>query len=146
MTPLYFQAVKSETASQVGQRLIVPALGFPIGAVGAGWVMSKYGRLAALVRLGCFVLLVGCLLLLSLDRDGTNSEWVYFFNLIPFNIGSVCFHPIAVIIAKAVGFGHSQARHCESQLVVHYAGRFWSRRWGIRVTLNRFRAFVHRQD
>jgi hypothetical protein len=89
MIPLYFQAVKSETASHVGQRLVVPALGFPIGAVWAGWVMSTYGRLAALVRFGCLVLLLGSLLLLSFNREGTNSEWVYFFFLIPFNIGSV---------------------------------------------------------
>lgn len=54
LIPLYFEAIKQEDAGTVGRRLIIPALGFPVGGLLAGYIMSTYGYLNRLVQVGEF--------------------------------------------------------------------------------------------
>ena len=42
--PIYFQAVRQETAKQAGLYLLPNAVGIPIGSLLAGWSMAKYGK------------------------------------------------------------------------------------------------------
>jgi hypothetical protein len=85
MLPLFFQVVLLESPAKAGARLIVPSLATPIGGVIAGFTMSKYGRLAWLVRWGTLFMTLGNLLVASLEF--TDSNWKYFVYLFPANLG-----------------------------------------------------------
>lgn len=106
MVPLYFLGVFLEPTSIVGKRLMLPALGFPLGAIIAGITMSKYGQLNLLVRMGCIVLLVGSLLPLLFSLDHKQSEATYFFSLIPVQIGQGLINPSSLFTMLAA-FSHA---------------------------------------
>ncbi|KAK4213882.1 major facilitator superfamily domain-containing protein [Rhypophila decipiens] len=85
MIPLYFQAVRSDSPSAAGLRLIVPSLATPVGGVIAGWMMQRGYRLCCNVRIGTALMLLGNLLAMSMGRSG--SRWKEFFYLVPANLG-----------------------------------------------------------
>ena len=85
MMPLYFQAVRGDSPSEAGLRLIVPALATPVGGVIAGTMMQRGYRLCHNVRLGTGTMLVGNLLALTLGTTG--ERWKEFFHLIWANLG-----------------------------------------------------------
>jgi hypothetical protein len=60
MLPLFFQAVLSESAATAGLRLVPPAVALPIGGLVSGVVMSTWGHLGTLVRIGSVILFCGC--------------------------------------------------------------------------------------
>jgi MFS family permease len=97
MVPLYFQAVKLESAGTAGTRLIVPSVGVPLGSTLAGFIITHSGRLASLVRAGCFVLLIGVILPVTFGIDDADSRsWVYSLYLAPAAIGMGIFYPSAL--------------------------------------------------
>jgi len=108
MTPLYFLVVLSEGTSTVGLRLIAPSMGFPLGAIIAGYVMSRYGKLNLLVQIGCVVLLLGSLLPLGFSLDHRQSEALYFFSLLPLQIGQGLIYPSSLFTMLAA-FSHAGA-------------------------------------
>lgn len=60
MVPLlFFQVVLLESASRAGARLAIPSLATPIGSVIARIVMSRYGRLIAIMRIDSFLIAAG---------------------------------------------------------------------------------------
>jgi hypothetical protein len=81
-------------------RLVIPSLGTPVGGLIAGFVMSRWGMLSHLVRLGCLLMVIGNGLMATLNYH--DSEWKYFVYLFPANVGqgivfpSILFTNIAV--------------------------------------------------
>jgi len=71
--PLFFQAVLLDSPSKAGARLAIPSLATPIGGFFAGYVMSRWGRLALLVRIGAGFMLLGNLLVVFLKFH--DSTW-----------------------------------------------------------------------
>lgn len=102
--PLFFQAVLSESASKAGLRLIIPSLATPLGSFAAGYVMSRWGVLNHLVRLGCFLMLLGNALMASLDyHDSKRKYLVYLF---PANLGQGIVFP-SILFTNISTFEHS---------------------------------------
>jgi len=73
MLPLFFQVVVMDTPSKAGMRLMIPSLSTPIGGLIAGYTMSRYGRLARLIRVGTLLMTIGNLLLVLLNFE--NASW-----------------------------------------------------------------------
>lgn len=102
MAPMYFLGVLLEPINVVGLRLIVPSLGFPIGAVIAGVVMSKYGHLSVLVKSGCAVLVVGLVIpWILFGETEPRTNIVYLFALLPANIGQGLINPSSLFTMLA---------------------------------------------
>jgi hypothetical protein len=59
MIPLFFQVVLLDSASKAGVQLVVPSLATPVGGLVAGFIISRWGLLSHLVRLGSFLIIVG---------------------------------------------------------------------------------------
>jgi hypothetical protein len=55
----FFQVVLLDSASKAGVRLVVPSLATPVGGLVAGFIISRWRMLSHLVRLGCFLMIVG---------------------------------------------------------------------------------------
>lgn len=85
MLPLFFQVVLEDSPAQAGARLIIPSLATPVGGLIAGFVMSRYGQLANLVRVGTVLMMVGNLLVAMLKFH--DSNWKYVLFLVPANLG-----------------------------------------------------------
>ncbi len=85
MVPLYFQAVRGDSPSAAGLRLMMPALATPVGGLVAGWLMQRRYPLCLNVRLGTATMLLGNLLATTMGTDG--CRWKEFFYLIPANLG-----------------------------------------------------------
>jgi hypothetical protein len=85
MVPLYFQAVRGDSPSEAGLRLIVPALATPVGGVIAGTLMHRGNPLCLNVRLGTATMLLGNLLAMSMGTSG--NRWKEFVFLVPANLG-----------------------------------------------------------
>ncbi|AEO64686.1 uncharacterized protein THITE_2110980 [Thermothielavioides terrestris NRRL 8126] len=85
MVPLYFQAVRGDSPSEAGFRLIIPSLATPVGGVLAGTLMHRGYPLCLNVRLGTATMLLGNLLALTMGMSG--SRWKEFVYLVPANLG-----------------------------------------------------------
>ncbi|KAK8138291.1 multidrug resistance protein fnx1 [Apiospora sp. TS-2023a] len=57
--PLFFQVVLLDSATQTGVRLVIPSLAVPIGGLIAGIVMSRWGKLLTMIRVGAILMAVG---------------------------------------------------------------------------------------
>lgn len=139
LTPLYFESVKQESSGVAGRRLIVPALGFPVGALIAGFVMSRYGHLNRLVQTGCVVMVVGVSLpLLFFDNAGASSDTTYFWSLVPTNIGQGLVNPSSLFTMLAA-FSHADQAVATS---VVYLFRNVGAVFGVTVTATIFQNYV----
>ncbi|KAK1831985.1 major facilitator superfamily domain-containing protein [Podospora conica] len=85
MVPLYLQAVRGDSPSAAGMRLIIPSLATPVGGVIAGSLMHRGYRLAYNVRFGTALMLLGNVLAWSLGTTG--ARWKEFLYLVPANMG-----------------------------------------------------------
>jgi len=85
MVPLYFQAVRGDSPTKAGLRLMIPSLATPVGSVIAGWLMHRGFRLGGNVRVGTALMLIGNLLALSMGTTG--ARWKEYLYLIPANLG-----------------------------------------------------------
>ncbi|KAK3682826.1 major facilitator superfamily domain-containing protein [Podospora appendiculata] len=85
MIPLYFQAVRGDSPSAAGLRLIIPSLATPVGGVIAGSMMHRGYRLCWNVRIGTGLMLLGNLLALLMGTTG--SRWKEYVYLVPANLG-----------------------------------------------------------
>lgn len=101
--PLFFQVVLLESASKAGTRLILPSLATPVGSVTAGVIMSRYGRLIGMMRIGLLFMAVGNGLLTSLRF--ADSNWKYFAYLIPANFGQGIVYP-SILFTSLASFEH----------------------------------------
>jgi hypothetical protein len=107
MIPLFFQVVLLDSASKAGVRLIIPSLATPIGGLIAGFIMSRWGQLGHLVRLGCFLMMLGNALVASLQYY--DSSWKYVAYLFPANLGQGIVYP-SILFTNIAAF--EQSRKC----------------------------------
>ena len=86
-------------------RLVIPSLATPVGGVVAGIVMSRYGQLSGLVRVGCLFMLLGNALLASLKYQ--DVKWKYVVYLFPANLGQGIAYP-SILFTFLAAFDHSR--------------------------------------
>jgi hypothetical protein len=108
MIPLFFQVVLLDSASKAGIRLIIPSLATPIGGLIAGFIMSRWGQLGHLVRLGCFFMMLGNALVASLQYY--DSSWKYVAYLFPANLGQGIVYP-SILFTNIAAFEQSRKWH-----------------------------------
>lgn len=107
MIPLFFQVVLLDSASKAGVRLIIPSLSTPIGGFIAGLIMSQWGQLGHLVRLGCFLMMLGNGLVASLQYQ--DSSWKYIAYLFPANLGQGIVYP-SILFTNIAAFEQSREK------------------------------------
>jgi MFS family permease len=105
--PLYFQAVKLESASISGFRLAGPSVALTICGVSAGFIMTATGRMRWLIVLGSVSMLVGgtCL---SFMWDGIPT-WAATIFLVPASIGQGLSFPATSVAVLATSSQEDQA-------------------------------------
>ncbi|KAH8677168.1 major facilitator superfamily-domain-containing protein [Ilyonectria robusta] len=128
MLPLFFQVVLLDSATTAGARLAIPSLATPIGGVIAGLVMSRWGKLIALVRTGAILMAFGNALVTSLGFE--DSTWKYFVYVFPANLGQGIIYP-GILFTSLASFDH--ADHAVSASTV-YLIRSLGTVWGVSVT------------
>ncbi|KAH6654450.1 major facilitator superfamily domain-containing protein [Truncatella angustata] len=128
MLPLFFQVVLLDSATTAGGRLAIPSLATPIGGVIAGVVMSRYGKLIALVRTGAILMAVGNALVTSLQFE--DSLWKYYVYIFPANLGQGIVYP-GILFTSLATFEHSDHAVCASTV---YLIRSLGTVWGVSIT------------
>ncbi|KIM27604.1 hypothetical protein M408DRAFT_167506 [Serendipita vermifera MAFF 305830] len=76
--PLYFMAVRLQTASGAGLHLVPSSISLSLGSVGAGWIMRRTGKYWALTIVGGAISLLGSVLMASWDRKRTSNGEFWF--------------------------------------------------------------------
>ena len=102
--PLLFQVILLDSASKAGARLAVPSLAAPIGSLVSGIVMSRWGKLAHLVRTGAALMCVGNFLVMLLQFN--DSEWKYYVYVIPASLGQGIVYP-GILFTFLAAFDHA---------------------------------------
>jgi MFS family permease len=105
--PLYFQAVKLESASVSGFRLAGPSVALTICGVSAGFIMTATGRMQWLIVLGSCCMLIGGILL-SVLWDGIPT-WLVTIFLAPPSIGQGLAFPATSVAVLATSTQVDQA-------------------------------------
>ncbi|KAI1630574.1 major facilitator superfamily domain-containing protein [Biscogniauxia mediterranea] len=128
MLPLFFQVVLLDSATTAGGRLAIPSLATPIGGLIAGVVMSRWGKLITLVRIGAVLMAIGNALVTSLKfRD---ANWKYYVYIFPANLGQGIVYP-GILFTSLATFEH--ADHAVSASTV-YLIRSLGTVWGVSIT------------
>ncbi|OQE26302.1 hypothetical protein PENSTE_c005G08406 [Penicillium steckii] len=126
--PLLFQVILLDSPTKAGARLVIPSLATPLGGLISGIVMSRWGKLAYLVRIGAGLMFVGNLLVTLLRFD--DSQWKYFAYIIPANLGQGIVYP-GILFTFLAAFDHSD--HAVSASTV-YLIRSLGTVWGVAIT------------
>jgi MFS family permease len=105
--PLYFQAVKLETASVSGFRLAGPSVALTICGVSAGFIMTATGRMKWLIVTGSLSMLIGATCLSSM-WDNIPS-WLATIFLVPSSIGQGLSFPATSLAVLATSSQEDQA-------------------------------------
>ncbi|KAF1964014.1 MFS general substrate transporter [Bimuria novae-zelandiae CBS 107.79] len=105
--PLYFQAVKLESASSSGFRLAGPSLALMICGVSSGFIMAATGRMTWLIVLGSLSMLLGAVLL-SVIWDGIPT-WLATLFLVPPSLGQGLSFPASMVGVLATSTQDDQA-------------------------------------
>ncbi|KAH7395018.1 major facilitator superfamily domain-containing protein [Phaeosphaeria sp. MPI-PUGE-AT-0046c] len=105
--PLYFQAVKLETASVSGFRLAGPSVALTVCGVSAGFIMTATGRMKWLIVTGSLSMLAGSTCLSSMwDNIPT---WLATIFLVPSSIGQGLSFPATSLAVLATSTQEDQA-------------------------------------
>ncbi|KAL2172334.1 hypothetical protein VTG60DRAFT_6173 [Thermothelomyces hinnuleus] len=128
MLPLYFQAVRGDSPSEAGLRLMIPAAATPIGGVAAGSLMHRGYPLCLNVRLGTATMLLGNLLAVTMGTSG--NRWIDFVYLLPANLGLGMTNP-SVLFSFVSLFEHSEQAVATSTV---YLIRSMGSIYGVTVT------------
>ncbi|KAE9365140.1 MFS general substrate transporter [Stipitochalara longipes BDJ] len=123
--PLFFQVVLKESASKAGMRLVIPSVGIPIGGLVAGFIMSRWGMLSHLVRLGCLLMMVGNGVMATLKYH--DSSWKYIVYIIPANLGQGIVFP-SMLFTNIASFPQSKQAVSTSMV---YLFRSMGSVWGV---------------
>ncbi|SPO05492.1 related to multidrug resistance protein fnx1 [Cephalotrichum gorgonifer] len=126
--PLFFQVVLEDSATQAGTRLSIPSLATPLGGLVSGIIMSRWGKLIWLIRLGAAIMFLGNALVTSLAFE--DSHWKYFIYIFPANLGQGIVYP-AILFTTLASFDH--ADHAVSASTV-YLIRSLGSVWGVAIT------------
>ncbi|KAI0888113.1 MFS general substrate transporter [Annulohypoxylon maeteangense] len=128
LLPLFFQIVLLDTATTAGARLAIPSLATPIGGLIAGIVMSRWGKLVTLVRVGAILMTIGNSLVTSLSF--VDADWKYFVYIFPANLGQGIIYP-GILFTSLATFEH--ADHAVSASTV-YLIRSLGTVWGVSIS------------
>jgi len=104
MLPLFFQVVLKDSPTKAGARLAIPSLATPLGGLIAGIVMTRWGQLITLVRLGALLMTVGNGMVTSLAFY--DSNWKYLVYIFPANLGQGIIYP-ATLFTTLASFDHA---------------------------------------
>ncbi len=104
MLPLLFQVVLLDSPTKAGARLAIPSLATPIGGLVAGVVMSRWGKLLTLVRIGTLLMAIGNALVASLAFE--DSHWKYYVYIFPANLGQGIVYP-GILFTSLATFEHA---------------------------------------
>ncbi|KAJ6010218.1 hypothetical protein N7522_005234 [Penicillium canescens] len=126
--PLMFQVILLDSPSKAGARLVIPCLATPLGGLISGVVMSRWGKLAYLVRTGAALMFIGNLLVMLLRFN--DASWKYFAYVIPANLGQGIVYP-GILFTFLAAFDHSD--HAVSASTV-YLIRSLGTVWGVAAT------------
>lgn len=105
--PLYFQAVKLESASLSGFRLAGPSLALMVCGVSSGFIMTATGRMTWLIIVGSLSMLLGGVLL-SVMWDGIPA-WLATLFLVPPSLGQGLAYPATMVGVLATSTQDDQA-------------------------------------
>ncbi|KAH9881913.1 hypothetical protein J1614_001084 [Plenodomus biglobosus] len=105
--PLYFQAVKLESASISGFRLAGPSVALTICGVSAGFIMTATGRMKWLIVVGSLFMLLGATCLSSMWD--TIPTWLATMFLVPSSIGQGLSFPATSLAVLATSTQQDQA-------------------------------------
>lgn len=127
--PLFFQVVLRDSATKAGARLAIPSLASPIGGLVAGVVMSRWGRLTTLVRIGASFMVLGNGLVASLGFEGV-AAWKYLVYIFPANLGQGIVFP-GLLFTSLATFEHNDHAVAASSV---YLIRSLGMVWGVAIT------------
>ncbi|KAF1989199.1 MFS general substrate transporter [Aulographum hederae CBS 113979] len=105
--PLYFQAVKLESASTSGFRLALPSLLLTVCGVGSGLFLTRTGRMLLPMVLGSLVALAGSVALSSMWDD--IPAWLAMLFVCPISMGQGLLFPATSVAVLAVSDVDDQA-------------------------------------
>ncbi|KAI1656448.1 MFS general substrate transporter [Daldinia decipiens] len=128
LLPLFFQIILLDSATTAGARLAIPSLATPIGGLIAGIVMSRWGKLITLIRIGAILMAIGNGLVTSLSF--VDSNWKYYIYIFPANLGQGIIYP-GILFTSLATFEH--ADHAVSASTV-YLIRSLGTVWGVSIT------------
>ncbi|KAJ5307029.1 hypothetical protein N7508_006044 [Penicillium antarcticum] len=126
--PLMFQVILLDSPSKAGARLVIPCLATPLGGLISGIVMSRWGKLAYLVRAGAALMFIGNLMVMLLRFN--DASWKYVAYVIPANLGQGIVYP-GILFTFLAAFDHSD--HAVSASTV-YLIRSLGTVWGVAAT------------
>lgn len=113
-----FQVILLDSPSKAGTRLVIPCLFTPLGGLVAGIIMSRWGKLASIVRVGAALMFVGNLLVMLLRFN--DSGWKYFVYVIPANLGQGMVYP-GILFTFLAAFDHTGKLFLPLCCQPHYA-------------------------
>ena len=99
-----FQVILLDSPSKAGTRLVIPCLFTPLGGLIAGIIMSRWGRLSSIVRVGAALMLFGNVLVMLLRFN--DSGWKYLVYVIPANLGQGMVYP-GILFTFLAAFDHA---------------------------------------
>lgn len=105
--PLYFQAVKLDSASMSGFRLAIPTMALTFFGVATGYYITWTGRMKAPQVAGALSMLLGSVLLSSI-WPGVPT-WLVVLFIVPLSVGQGLTFPAASVGALAVSSKEEQA-------------------------------------
>ncbi|KAI5806791.1 multidrug resistance protein fnx1-like protein [Peziza echinospora] len=105
--PLFFQAVRLESATVAGGRLLIPSVANTLSAATTGVIITGTGKLGPTLRLGGGLLVLGSLSLCFMTPD--LGEWAYNFLLIPSSLGMGFAFPSTIMSVLATSRQTDQA-------------------------------------
>ncbi|OMP86339.1 Vacuolar basic amino acid transporter 2 [Diplodia seriata] len=105
--PLYFQAVKLDSASQSGFRMAAPSLAVMICGVSSGFIMTYTRRMKELIVGGSLIALVGAICLTSM-WDGIPT-WLATIFVVPVSTGLGFSYPATSLAVLATSTQEDQA-------------------------------------
>ena len=74
--PIWFQAIKGQSAVSAGIRLLPYFLGTVVFVIGSGFLVSKVGYYTPVLIVGTAVLIVGCGLVTTFETDTNRGKWI----------------------------------------------------------------------
>lgn len=106
-TPLFFQAVKLESPTSAGFRMVVSSIGATVSSFIAGCVMTRTGRLGPMLWLGSVLLFVGAVTSASLNKR--MPDWLAIMCLVPSSLGQGFSFPTTTILLLTTSSRDDQA-------------------------------------
>ncbi|KAJ5247856.1 hypothetical protein N7468_002839, partial [Penicillium chermesinum] len=123
-----------DSPTKAGARLVIPSLATPLGGLIAGIVMSRWGKLAHLVRVGAALMFIGNLLVALLRFHDDN--WKYFAFIFPANLGQGIVYP-GILFTFLAAFDHDDhAVSASTVYLIRSLGTVWEWHSGLDEALS----------